>query len=1461
MNRNVFHPRRSRTLRLSLLLTLLLILALIPANAGQVTAQEAPATAAAPDAAIWQPSGLSTPNALAVDPVLHRVYVTSRSNGKLLVVNGDTGQTISSLAAGDRPWGLSINFATSKVYAADFFWGDIYVYDAISLAFVKKITPMTRNETFLESWNQWVFTVSNWTNELLVIDATKDEVVQTVPLPGSGAWGLAVNRELGLIYVTMRNSQTLLTLKRATSDPLSWQVQGSQTITPCGTAAGDAPYGLTYDPARDYLHVACAHGNSVNEAAIYLATAGGLTSHWRYALGNGGDDGGGGIVVNPATGNAFYTNSAASTVTVLNPGSGVLATVPVGYDPFGAALDPVTNVVLVGNRVANNISLIPDAYAAGLHTPNDVAADPFTGRLYVTNRDTNLLAIFQQGEGGALKLLNRAPVGAQPWGVTLDLNPAAKRVYVANFASDTVSVLDATTLATLNTITVGDQPTLVRFNHKTGKAFVVNHGSNTLQVIDRTSLAVERTIATGAGGAWGLAVDPARNIVFVSHRGAPASGVTGKLVAFDGNAGWAALASVPPYPCASGELYGMDYNPVNDKLYIACAVGGTVNRLVVLERQPSGSWLNRGVLTMPSGGANGGGGVAANPATGHVFFTNSAAGTVTVVNAAQQILTTLAIGADPFGAAIDPASGYAYIVLRGAHNLARQFDGWSPDYAAPGITLSQDSGCSGLGIRVNGQNFMPANLGTAQIYVDGILLATPAVASGAFTGYPTLPTAGGQKKLIAALSGAPTVLATAPLRTPRLDSPIVFLHGGGGGAITAKSTFSLEVEKDPTQLKYDTKWFTYNKGDVVWIDKVGLEHSNGFLEWESRYFDALLLDRDGLAPLKDRHGTAPDLEVLRPLEKVIFPTVSGWGWTYIEQQIYGGLFDFLEAIGYREGVNFFPFAYDWRKDLSLPEDALERTIIHALHASGGKKVTILAHSAGGIVTRNYVVKRGTRYVDQVITMGTPYLGIPKYFKGIEVGDDSGIGFHLGSVGVGMDPAEIKKLMQNWGGLYSMLPPPEWYTVYPYEGRLNPNWLWNANARQYMDYNGVLNAMRQRHNATLMNTADTELLSQRLGDMSYLTDQYFAQRIAGTFGWWTTVWTPREMDFGTRQLCFGIPPLIICGDPKEFLEVVSYTNVGDDTVLVRSAIGGNLPAWDDRYYCVDGVRHGDLPNDWGVQGDLLMGMLAGEVCSNSQVSGYDCPAPEDRAGEVSSAPTAATSAAGNESPPLISEVRLFGDAELHIYDSAGGHAGKTIGASSAVENNAAGVFMARNGATYQALISAAGTYTVAVRGAGEGGAYLRLSDRVGDDIADAAVYPGFAVTAGTAATLTLTLPGLPPSVAMQYQPTAGAPVETQDANMLTGTAANDMTPPAVAVGIDPTSRQVTIVAGDGEGGSGIAEILYSTVAPPAPYSAYTAPFTLPAGTGCVYAVAIDNAGNSSAPATGCLYHLPLILKGL
>jgi hypothetical protein len=113
--------------------------------------------------------------------------------------------------------------------------------------------------------------------------------------------------------------------------------------------------------------------------------------------------------------------------------------------------------------------------------------------------------------------------------------------------------------------------------------------------------------------------------------------------------------------------------------------------------------------------------------------------------------------------------------------------------------------------------------------------------------------------------------------------------------------------------------------------------------------------------------------------------------------------------------------------------------------------------------------------------------------------------------------------------------------------------------------------------------------------------------------------------------------------------------------------------------------------------------------------------------------------------------------------------------------------------------------------------------------------------------------------MQLRYDENTPVQMLTATSLSGTAAGDDMAPAVGVDINLASNQVTILAADDEGGSGIAHVYYSTAAPVEEFTEYTGPFALPLGTSCVTAVAFDNAGNTSAPGYHCLTRLPRLVR--
>jgi YVTN family beta-propeller protein len=97
-------------------------------------------------------------------------------------------------------------------------------------------------------------------------------------------------------------------------------------------------------------------------------------------------------------------------------------------------------------------------------------------------------------------------------------------VYVTNFLSNTVSVIDEKTNSVVATIAVGGGPEVVAVDSKTKKAYVSNYVGGTVSVIDvtagvATTNTVIATIPVGPGGAnpWGMALDPKTGKVYVAN--------------------------------------------------------------------------------------------------------------------------------------------------------------------------------------------------------------------------------------------------------------------------------------------------------------------------------------------------------------------------------------------------------------------------------------------------------------------------------------------------------------------------------------------------------------------------------------------------------------------------------------------------------------------------------------------------------------------------------------------------------------------------------------------------------------------------------------------------------------------------------------------------------------------------------------------------------------------------------
>lgn len=299
------------------------------------------------------------PKGIDVNPRTHKVYVASRDNDSLYALNGATLAVIGQVYVGNEPFGVAVNPNTNKVYVAAFADGELYVIDSESLAVLKhfKVGPEASYVAVNPDTNR-IYVTLHGINGVAVIDGATDTVVKIIGAE-AGTFGIAVNRALNRVYVSNRDVNSIITIDGATN-----KVIAEQTIHL--EPERSVPFTLAYNEATGKLYIVYGPEDIPNKVWVYRAFASGLTPVKSIDIGNGGRDGGCGIVANPNTNHIFVTNSAENSISVINGVTDtVMATVwppSVGIDPFGITVDRATNIVYFTNRGSHDVRAIPDTF-------------------------------------------------------------------------------------------------------------------------------------------------------------------------------------------------------------------------------------------------------------------------------------------------------------------------------------------------------------------------------------------------------------------------------------------------------------------------------------------------------------------------------------------------------------------------------------------------------------------------------------------------------------------------------------------------------------------------------------------------------------------------------------------------------------------------------------------------------------------------------------------------------------------------------------------------------------------------------------------------------------------------------------------------------------------------------------------------------------------------------------------
>lgn len=305
--------------------------------------------------------------------------------------------------------------------------------------------------------------------------------------------------------------------------------------------------------------------------------------------------------------------------------------------PVGArTARPLLLLVALAFAVTRPVSAqtVTTAVPAGLGAIS-VAVNPVTNKVYIANSASNNVTVID----GATNATTSVSVGTSP--LELEVNPATNKIYVANRDSNNVTVIDGATNAT-TTVPAGTAPFWIAVNSVTNKIYVVNNGGNNVTVIDGATNATT-TVPVGASPST-LALNPATDKIYIVDSSTA-------LTVIDGTTNGVTTVPVGAVPTA------LAVNPVTNKVYVGTEASG----VIVLDATTNST-------TIVAAGA-GTYAIALNPATNKVYASNFWDGTVTVIDGATNATATVAAGTWPFSLAVHSSTNQVYVVNLGSASL------------------------------------------------------------------------------------------------------------------------------------------------------------------------------------------------------------------------------------------------------------------------------------------------------------------------------------------------------------------------------------------------------------------------------------------------------------------------------------------------------------------------------------------------------------------------------------------------------------------------------------------------------------------------------------------------------------------------------------------------------------------------------------------------------------------------
>jgi DNA-binding beta-propeller fold protein YncE len=288
----------------------------------------------------------------------------------------------------------------------------------------------------LDGIGNWIYVYNDITGELIPVDGADNSIYPAISV-GSVSWRPAVNKLTGRMYLPMGSDQKVKVVDII--NPASPTVIAEIPV-------GKEPQGIAVIEADNWIYSA---NNDGTVSAINGADYSKVTT---IPVAN---DDGDNIVINQVTKKAY-----------------------VSYDggPFGVSVIDVDPASPDFNKVINIELTSP---------PEELAVNETTNRIYVNIDDGSTGIGIINGSTDKLEQVISVP-GSQALHFAVD--EVLGRIYVSDYENNAVHVIDGNPLSPtfnkkLETISVGRFPWAIGVNKNTHKVYVANYGSNTISVL------------------------------------------------------------------------------------------------------------------------------------------------------------------------------------------------------------------------------------------------------------------------------------------------------------------------------------------------------------------------------------------------------------------------------------------------------------------------------------------------------------------------------------------------------------------------------------------------------------------------------------------------------------------------------------------------------------------------------------------------------------------------------------------------------------------------------------------------------------------------------------------------------------------------------------------------------------------------------------------------------------------